>query len=288
MFKYILVPATGAETDVPVFATALAVARLSAAHVEFLHVRLDVQRTVAAIASADMGVGTGYDQIISSLEQDVAEREKKAEVLFREFCQREGMTISSEASIHQASAEWSTETGEESESLARHGRAADLVVMGRARGGRIVAMDVLEATLMTTGRPVLIASAKAPSRLSGTVVIAWKNTPEAARAMAAAQPFIETSSRVIILSVEENGETDEQSCERLRHALSWHNPNTNVQHLKQDSRPPFEVLLTAAGTAQADLLVMGGYGHSRLREVISGGFTKRVLTAADLPVLMAH
>ena len=78
------------------------------------------------------------------------------------------------------------------------------------------------------------------------------------------------------------------SCERLRYALSWHNPKTTLQRLKQDERPAVETMLAAAGAVEADVLVMGGYGHSRVREVIFGGFTRRVLTGADLPILMAH
>jgi nucleotide-binding universal stress UspA family protein len=141
---------------------------------------------------------------------------------------------------------------------------------------------------MATGRPVLIAPASAPARVSGTVAIAWKNRPEAARAVAAAQPFVQMADRVIVLSVDEDAETDEGSCERLRYALSWHNPKTTVQRLKRDERPAVETMLAAAGAVEADVLVMGGYGHSRVREVIFGGFTRRVLTGADLPILMAH
>jgi nucleotide-binding universal stress UspA family protein len=70
--------------------------------------------------------------------------------------------------------------------------------------------------------------------------------------------------------------------------MLWHNPGTTVRHLKQDGRPPVETMLEGAATAGADLLVMGGYSHSRVREVLFGGFTRRVLTAAELPVLMAH
>ena len=288
MFKYILVPASGAETDASVFTTALAVARLWGAHLEFLHVRVDVQRTLTAMAAADASGSAGYDQIIETLEQDVASRQRKAELAFRDFCERERLPITSDPATDPPSAEWRMETGDEPAWLAEHGRAADLLVVGRAREGETVAMDVLEASLMATGRPVLIAPAKAPGRVSGTVAIAWKNRPEAARAASAAQPFVEIADQVIILSVDEGAESDEQPCDRFHHALCWHNSKTSVQHLKRDSRPPVETLLAAAIAAGADMLVMGGYGHSRVREVISGGFTRSVLTDADLPIFMAH
>jgi nucleotide-binding universal stress UspA family protein len=141
---------------------------------------------------------------------------------------------------------------------------------------------------MHTGRPVLIVPDAVPDRIGGTVAIAWKNGPESARAVAAAQPFVEMAERVIILSVEEDIDIDEHACERLRQALLWHNLNTTVQPLQQDSRSDADILLAAAGAMGADMLVMGGYGHSRMREVIFGGVTRRVLSGADVPVFITH
>lgn len=288
MFKYILVPATGNETDAPVFATALAIARLCEAHLEFLHVRADVREILLAMAANDVSGGAGYDQMLDTLEQDVAARQKKAEQGFRDFCEAARLAASSDTTTGLPSAEFRMETGDEPAWLAAHGRAADLLVVGRAREDEPVAMALLEACLMDTGRPVLIAPAKAPTRLSGTVAIAWKDRPEAARAVAAATPFIELADHVVIFSVEEGTDTDDKSCERLRHALAWHKGNVSVRRLRPDGRTPVETLLAAADDAEADVLVMGGYSHSRVREVIFGGFTRHVLTGANLPVLMAH
>ena len=288
MPKYIIVPATGADTDGPVFATALAVARQCDAHIEFLHVRLDVERTVASLAASDMGGGTGLDHLMQILEQDAASRMQAAESAVRAFCARERIAMSDQPQGALPSAEWHVETGAEPAWLADRGRAADLLVVGRAREGEDVAMDVLEAALMDSGRPVLIAPPAAPDRFGGTIVIAWKNTSQAARAVAAAQPFIATASSIIILSIAEAGTEDARSSESLLHALRWQNANVTLRHLKPNDRPPVETLLTAAAAAKADLLVMGGYGHSRVREIVFGGFTRHVLNGADLPVLMAH
>jgi len=153
VFKYILVPATGTDTDAPVFATALAVARLSHGHLEFLHVRIDVEQTLAATASGDISGGFGYHQIFDSLERDVADKQRRAELAFRDLWEREKLSISRDPSVEPPSAEWQTEVGEEPAWLAEHGRAADLVVVGRAREGEAVAMDVLEACLMGTRAP---------------------------------------------------------------------------------------------------------------------------------------
>jgi nucleotide-binding universal stress UspA family protein len=288
MYRYILVPATGAETDGPVFSMALTVARLMPAHLAFLHVRPDVQATLTAMASSDTGGGFGYPEMLETLEQEAASRQKKAELAFRDFCEAERLFVSADPAARLPSADWRIETGDEPHWLAEHGRAADLIVMGRPRDGEAVAMDMLEAALMESGRPVLIAPAVARRELSGVVAIAWKDRPEAARAIAAAQPFLQLANKVLILSVSEDTSSNQSSCERLRRALSWQNSATSVQCLKPEGRPPVETLLAAAHSANADVLVMGGYGHSRTREIIFGGFTRRILSGADLPVLLAH
>ena len=165
MFKYILVPATGADTDAPVFSTALAVARLSGSHLEFLHVGIDMQQTLTAIVTGDMGMGAGigYGRILESLEQDVAARRKKAEQAFHDLCERERLAISSDLSTDLPSAEWRMEIGDEPAWLAEHGRTADLLVIGRAREGETVAMNVLEACLMATGRAGVVGPATQPN-----------------------------------------------------------------------------------------------------------------------------
>ena len=204
------------------------------------------------------------------------------------FCAGEKIAMSTTASDGAPTAEWRVETGEEPHWLAIHGRIADLLVLGRVRDDKSVPMDVLDAALMETGRPLLIVPPHPPAQIGQTVAIAWKDTAEAASAVAAALPLLARARRVVILSVTEDPRADPASCERLRQALIWHNLATTVQHLAAEGREPADALLKTAAAIGADLLVMGGYGHSRMREVVFGGFTRRVLQAADLPVLMAH
>jgi nucleotide-binding universal stress UspA family protein len=288
MFKHILVPATGADSDAAVFATALLAARPSGAHLEFLHVRLDVTEIVVAMTSGGIGGGAALQGVVDRLEDEAKAQEQKAWQAFATFCAEAGISNGGAQPGSGLSADLAVETGNEAQWLAEYGRFADLVVVGRMREGQEVAMDVLEAALMDTGKPLLIAPAVAPAKLLGTVVIAWKDAPEAARAVSSAMPFIDQAERVVILSVGEDEKTGEETSERLLRSLRWHNPATSVQHLERGGRAPVEVLLGAAKSLDATLLIMGGYSHSRLREVVFGGFTQRVLNGADLPVLMAH
>ncbi len=288
MSRFILLPATGDASDAPVFTTGLAAARLLGGHLAFLHVRPDVQHEVASFAAADFGMGAGIETAMEALEREATARERAAEQAWHAFCRREGVAPGDLPGTGTVSAEWLAETGSLPGWLATHGRAADLLVVGRGGDDGVVAMDVMESALLDTGRPVLIASDGPPRPLDDLVAIAWKDTPEAAGAVAAARPFIRRARRVIVFFVEEPNHAQDGSARRLLHSLRWQNPNVVLERLERDDRPPVEVLLDVATRAGAGLLVMGGYGHNRLREAVFGGFTRAVLEHAPLPVLMAH
>jgi nucleotide-binding universal stress UspA family protein len=240
------------------------------------------------IASAEFGGGAGIAEIIESLKQEAVARHDRAKDAFQTFCPQEAIAMSATPRQAAVSAEWLVETGDITHWLAVHGRVADLLVLGRPPHDGAMAMDVLKSALMETGRPVLIVPARPAERIGQTVAIAWKDTAEAASAVAAAMPLLAIARRVIILAVNEDARTDTAACERLRQALVWHNRSTTVQCMPIADAEPADTLLKVAVENGADLMVMGGYGHNRLREVVYGGVTGRVLQAFDLPVLMAR
>jgi nucleotide-binding universal stress UspA family protein len=134
---------------------------------------------------------------------------------------------------------------------------------------------------------VLIVPAAPLASLPETIVIAWKAAPEAARAVTAAMPLLSRSKRILIVTVaEEPGLSDEEGA-RLMTALGWHGLNASTRHLRPDRLGAADTLLAAAAEEGA-LVVMGAYGHSRLREWVFGGFTEHVLRRAAVPVLMMH
>lgn len=288
MSHFILLSATGRPTDAPVFATGLAAARLLDGHLAFLHVRPDVQQEVAAFAAADFGMGTGIERAMADLETEADSREHAAVQAWQAFCRDEAVTLSDAPGQGGISAEWLSEVGSPAVWLAEHGRAADLVVTGRGRDNGLISLDVMESALMETGRPVLIAPDAAPEPLEDLVAIAWKDTPEAAGAVAAARPFLRKARRVIVFSVEEPNDHPDRSPRRLVRSLRWHNANTSLECLRRGDGQPVQALLEAVTRVGATLLVMGGYGHTRLREAVFGGFTRAVLEQAPIPVLMAH
>jgi nucleotide-binding universal stress UspA family protein len=287
MIKTILVPATGSDRDGAVFASALAVARAFGAHLEFLHVRPDAATTAVAMAS-DGGGAAMVGGLINRLEEEASQREEKANQLFQRFCEREGLVLRDAPPGPQGpSAQWFREIGAEPYWVAEYGRAADLLVIGRPGADEGVSLDTIEGALIDSGRPLLIPAAAPLTAVPETIAIAWKAAPQAARALTAALPFLSIAKQIVVLTVAEDQRASEEEADRLIAGLRWHGIPVSVRNLRSEAHGAVDTLLSAAGE-HAALLVMGGYGHSRLREWIFGGFTLHALRGAEVPVLMAH
>ncbi len=283
--KAILVALAGMESESSVLDTALQVARLFDAHLEVLHVRADPNE-VFAFMTEPMSESS-VELIIDAAEKGTAELAAKARARFDEFCQANGVTVA-EAALAGGGvcAIWREETGEQGQVIAHHGRLADLSVVARPAEDA-PAPVMLEAALLETGKPVLMVPAEARTTLCANVVIAWNGTAEASRAVAAAMPFLEAADKVTVLTAKEDGQFVADAAD-LTGYLSWHGVTASTGTINIGATATGEALLGEAGRIGADLLVMGGYGHSRVREVILGGVTHHILGNADLPVLMAH
>ena len=145
----------------------------------------------------------------------------------------------------------------------------------------------LNAALFETGRRVLVAPLLAPTSLGRNIAIAWNGSAEASRAVANAIPFLTRSEAVIILAAETD-KTPHSTAGELATYLAWHSIAAEIGDFSPERPSVGEALLGEATSRGADLLVMGGYSHSRMRQLILGSVTRHVLTAAELPVLMAH
>lgn len=292
MIKTLLVPATGGDTDDLAFATALAVARAFSAHIDFLHVRLDPAEMATAMA-AEGASGVVVSGLFERLAADAAEREQQAETAFLGFCRRENLPLAETppaplGSPVGPSARWLRRLGAEPYWVAAYGRAADLLVVARTGSPEEVGLTTIETALLDSGRPILIPG---PAPLSGPparVVIGWKPTREAARALAAALPFLEQAREVVLLTVPEDRDgPDAEAIAYVVESLAWRGVAVSPLALAPGPQGVAETLLAAAAERQA-LLVIGGYGHNRLQEWVFGGVTRHVLQTASVPVLIAH
>ena len=287
MIKTILVPATGSELDLTVFSSALSAARAFGAHIDALHVRFDPIEVAVKLTSDAMGTSLAGD-LIQKLEEDVRAREARAKRLFENFCSGEGLPLQDAPATARTNptAEWHVETGDEARLISVFGMTADLIVAGRGAEDNPGARSILEAALLETGRPLLISTSSPvlPIR-GGTIAIAWKPRPQAAHAVMAAMPLLSLAAKIIVVSVAEGA--DQSGGEALARNLRRHGFRVEVEQIGADDQDPADALL-ARIEGRAGLLVMGGYGHSRFREWIFGGFTRRILADAPLPVLMSH
>jgi len=178
--------------------------------------------------------------------------------------------------------------------FAQQARFADLLVLGQHAPGdeaaRCVPPDFVESVLVASGRPALVIPHVGWSAPIGeTVVIAWKETPEAARAVAAAMPLLQRARQVHIVTW---GEIDEPAVGGhplgLDGYLRLHGVTATWHREGKEPAEIGELLLSRVFDLDADLLVMGCYGHSRAREWVLGGASRSILQAMTLPVLMSH
>ncbi|QIJ76076.1 universal stress protein [Methylobacterium sp. NI91] len=172
--------------------------------------------------------------------------------------------------------------------LVEQARAADLVVVGRRgpgdedTGGLVVPPGPV---LMEVGRPVLVVPPRLVQVKGTRIVVAWKDTPEARRAVTAALPFLRDADEVFVATVGDDAE--HHGAEAVAGHLRRHGAPA-TPHLMRPVRQESDDILEFAQGRKADLIVMGAFGRSRLREWIFGGFTRDALERCPVCCLMSH
>ena len=183
-------------------------------------------------------------------------------------------------------ARWRQDEAEPMQRLLCH---HDLVVMARPTVFDGLPPDRLEALVMGCGRPLLIASRRAPMRALDTAMVCWKETRDAARVVSAAMPLIAKARRVVVVSVgggESEGLPD--AVEEVVRELAWNGIAAEARVLARNGCSTADVLFAAAASHRVDLMVMGPYGHRHLREVLFGGCIQRAIEGAHCPVFLMH
>jgi nucleotide-binding universal stress UspA family protein len=287
-YRTILTPVGQPDNAESAMATAFLVARRFAGHVLGLHVVPDLadpatHGLIATRMSLD-AASSDLRKFRGSAERELQRQSSELKRLFEAVAARAGAPIRDGPDPAGLSASWQETSGFESERIGRLGRIFDLTVIAR-RGPRGSSHDTVQAALLDTGRPMLLAPPVAPATLGDTVLLAWNASPQAARAAASALPFLQKAARVVVMSVG-NGPEPAPSAAEMARALAWHEVAAQVRHLEQGSRRVRDLLLAEAEAMGADLLVIGAYSHSRMRQVVFGGVTEHMLDHAELPVLM--
>lgn len=294
MFKSILVPTIGFSGDPAALESAILIARRFDAHLDCLHARPDPQQILVQAAGFDMGMGMGTQMVmgdlIDVLQKEDVKRTEKSRKVFETFCAREKLAIAKTPAERTSgvSAGWQEVAGHEADILVEAARVHDLTVVSCNASAGGLPRETAGNVLVRCGRPLLLAPAKAPKTVGQRIAIAWKNTPEAARAVAAAIPLLVKAGHVTIITAAEHETETVSSAEALAGNLSWHGIAAEISYMAHPAGSIHDTIMRAAADAKADLLVMGGYGHSRVSEFVFGGFTRHVLQGVKLPVFLMH
>jgi len=283
--KTILCPIVGGDADAATMTLAATVARRFGAHLDIVHAKADPRDSMPYL-----GEGASpalIDQVLESAEKEGGIRAGRAQAEFEAWRAASGMPITNGPGTGGASCAFRAVAGAEDKWIARLGRLADLTIVAQPRdGGTVAAMLAFEAALLDTGHPVLIAPASGGGSLEGAALVAWNGSVESARAVTAGLPFLANARSVSIVTVEENANLpDGQGC--VDH-LAWHGIRADVRSLGGKGRSAAQAIVADIESTKAGLLVMGGYTHNRLRQMIFGGVTALVLKSTTIPVLMAH
>jgi nucleotide-binding universal stress UspA family protein len=275
-FKDILVTLTSYPEPTPlsVVDDAVSVASALGAHIAALSCEIHVQVPGHFIS----GAAVGLPGIIAG---EAARSRKNAQDLLAAFEAAAAKSgISSESILEKC------KSFDAPDLLVEYARLRDLTIMPESNDRWHA-----EAVIFGSGKPTLILPNGPRSRPFelGTVAVAWDFSRAAARAISDAIPLLEKAKKVRVVTVLNEKNLDSKHfAEELSKNLSRHGIDIVLDRIDAKGRPIGEVLETYVASHATDLLVMGAYGHSRLRELVLGGATKSLLSKPPLPILLSH
>jgi nucleotide-binding universal stress UspA family protein len=282
--KDILVHLDASARSAAVLELAAGIARRHQAHLTALYVS---ELPTPALFYSD---GAGFvdarliDQIMTEFREKSMTSAKRVEEQFRERIRRDGIE-----------GEWRVVEGFTADTVALHARYADLAILGQRDPGDTslaAAGDVVGTTLLSSGRPVLVLPYLGDFRTAGrNVLVGWKSAREASRAINDALPLLRHAEAVTVLAINPDrgigGDGDVPAADIALH-LVRHGIKASAAHTVTKEISEGDALLNYAADTAADLIVAGGYGHSRTRELVFGGITRTLLTTMTVPIFLSH
>ena len=178
-----------------------------------------------------------------------------------------------------------------SERFAKMARRFDLAVVGQPESEKSVAEILIdEGVLLGSGHPVLVIPYIQKSGLKlDRIIVCWDASRAASRAIADAMPFLQMAKQVDVVMVSgKPAESDEIAGADLGQHLARHGLKVDLKRMTSPDTDVAAMVLSYAADSSADMIVMGGYGHSRLREFVLGGVTRAVLSSMTVPTLLSH
>lgn len=227
----------------------------------------------------------------SALPPEVFERQKEANKASAREAEASFGTITRP---YQLDTEWRLDKGDLADTINTHSRYADLVVVGQADRdvlGYTPGTSVQDRIVLECGSPVvLIPYSGSQETIGDRILVAWDGSREAARAINDALPLMEMAKEVSMLAISSkyNAETKQAANGGMHDHLMRHGVTGTAEVVQGKDRDAGDILLSNAAENDADLIVMGAYGHPRFCEWALGGATRHVLQHMTIPVLMSH
>jgi nucleotide-binding universal stress UspA family protein len=291
-YRKILAPIFGSSCDRISLQSGLALARQFNAHLETLFVRFDpAQAPQLGFLGGDVS-GYSARYFIDAAIKAADDAQSAAAASFAKAVDKSGVDVTDSPSTqNHASAELKVVQGDFADRIEEESRLADLVVFS-GEGGELAierAREALESVLLSGARPVLFVTAGLDGADIGQrIALAFDGSASAAHAVTAALPFIKRAKAVHAFEVTEAPKSSTALMD-LKRYLALHGVEVKTHAIDPGTEDTEEALLSAVQKEHCDLLVLGGYGHSRVREFVFGGVTRHVLRCGALPaVLMAH
>jgi nucleotide-binding universal stress UspA family protein len=173
----------------------------------------------------------------------------------------------------------------------RIARRFDIAVVGQARHEQGASEELMiEGALFGSGRPLIVVPHTHKQGLKlDRIIICWDGSRPAARAIADSLPFLQRAKSIdIVVVTGERDKSGEITGTNMRRHLARHGITVEIKHITRGGAGVQNAILAHAADTRADFMVLGGYGHSRLREFILGGVTRSILKSMTVPVLMSH
>ena len=243
------------------------------AHLCGLYVMEDLNLPTYAGAYIPAGVLQAHNQA----ERD---RAKNVESEFKAMVGKAGCT-----------SEWNCVQGFTDQQINAYARYADLIVIGQSQEQSVLSNEISieDHVLIESARPVLLIPYIGVTKSTAKrVLVAWSGTRESVRAVSDALPFLKQAESVEVVSVSKSQAQSDNSLQDICDFLKRHGVNAQAHQVVSKDISVADTILSRAADHNIDLIVMGAYGHSRLREYVFGGATHYMLKHMTVPVLMSH
>ena len=284
-YRKILVPLLGTARDAHVLKAAFEVAKAFGSHVAGVYIRPDPSEVLPYLGE---GISANVIQEIMDASREAAKlAAAAARAVLDQAAKAAGAALQQPAPAG-VGASFHVREGIAEDIVAEEARLSDLIVFDVPVDSKDVALrSTMESALLNGRKPLLLVPHKVTKVVGAKAGIGWDGGAAAAHAVSAAIPLLSRADAIEIFNVT-TGPIDTVQMDRLRDYLRLHGLSAVEHGINPGSQGTASALIDAASRADVGMLVIGGYGHSRVRELVLGGVTRHVFANVSMPIFIAH